>query len=170
MKMEERLKSHYESLTRVIRFVRAADTKAAPVLGLQIALVGTLAARADRLLTIIVEEPRDVESFILVTLIVLYSFLLVAVVGFAALVYLPVNPRTGESLIYFEDIAAMDYEFFESRAKGMCVEVIESQLLDQIHRVSKIASVKMHRVRWAFLLSAPASALWIVLLAWGTMG
>ena len=116
--MEERLKSHYESLTRVIRFVRAADTKAAPVLGLQIALVGTLAARSDRLLTIIVEEPRDVESIILVTLIVLYSFLLVAVVGFAALVYVPINPRTGESLIYFEDIAAMDYELFESRAKG----------------------------------------------------
>ena len=42
--MEERLKSHYESLARAIRFVRAADTKAAPVLGLQIALVGTLAA------------------------------------------------------------------------------------------------------------------------------
>ena len=52
----------------------------------------------------------------------------------------------------------------------MSVEQIESQILDQIHRVSKIASVKMCRVRWAFLLSAPASALWLLLLAWGTIG
>ena len=168
--MEERIRSHYESLTRVIRFVRATDTKAAPVLGLQIALVGTLAARSDRLLAIIAENPQDVESIVLIAVIVLYSFLLVSVVAFAVLVYVPINPRTGESLIYFEDVAAMDFELFESRAKGMSEDVIESQLLDQIHRVSKIASVKMRRVRWAFLLSAPASALWLVLLAWGTMG
>ena len=103
-------------------------------------------------------------------MIVLYSLLLVAVVAFAALVYIPINPRTGESFIYFEDIASMDYEIFESRAKGMTTELIESHLPDQIHRVSKIASVKMRRVRWAFLLSAPASTLWLVLLAWGTIG
>ena len=64
----------------------------------------------------------------------------------------------------------MDSELFESRAKGISTEAIENHLLDQIHSVSKIASVKMRRVRWAFLLSAPASALWLVLLAWGTMG
>ncbi len=167
--MEERLKSHYESLTRAIRFVRAADTKAAPVLGLQIALVGTLAARSDKLLNIVMES-WDIESAVLVTLIVLYSIFLVAVVAFAALVYVPMNPRTGKSLIYFEDIASMDYEHFESRAKDMSTAAIESHLLDQIHRVSKIASVKMWRVRCAFILSAPASVLWTVLLAWGTMG
>ena len=83
--MEERLNSHYESLTRVIGFVRAADTKAAPVLGLQIALVGTLAARSDRLQTILVKEPCDVENIILIAVIVLYGLLLVAVVAFAAL-------------------------------------------------------------------------------------
>lgn len=168
--MESRLKSHYESLTRVIGFVKAADTKAAPVLALQIALVGTLAARSDRLQAILVKEPSDVESTILIAVIVLYSILLMAVIAFAALVYVPINPRAEESHIYFEDIAAMDYEVFESRAKAMSAEVIENHLLDQIHRVSKIASVKMCRVRWAFLLSAPASALWLVLLAWGTIG
>ncbi len=166
---EERIKSHYESLTRAIRFVRMADTKAAPVLGLQIALVGTLAARSDRLLNIVGESWR-VESMILVTLIALYILFLVAVVTLAALVYVPVNPRTGKSLIYFEDIGAMDYKDFESQAKDMSAATIESNLLDQIHRVSKIASLKMRRVRWAFILSAPASVLWVVLLAWGTMG
>lgn len=168
--MEERLRSHYETLTRVIRFVRVADTKAAPILALQIALVGTLAARSDRLLNMIVDGPRDLESVILILLIILYGLLLLAVVTTAALVYIPINRRTGESLIYFEDIASLEYEHFESRAKNTPEDVIETQLLDQIHRVSKIASVKLRRVRWAFLLSAPASALWLVLLAWGTMG
>ena len=45
----------------------------------------------------------------------------------------------------------------------------EGQLIEQIHEVSKIASVKMRRVRRAFLLSAPATALWLVLLVWGTI-
>ncbi len=165
--MEERLKSHYESLTRAIRFVRTTDTKAAPVLGLQIALVGTLATRSDRLLNIAME--CSVESVAIVALGVLYIFFLLAVITFAFSVYIPMNPRTGKSLIYFEDIAFMNYEYFEFHAKSMGAEVIESDILDQIYRVSKIASAKMHRVRWAFILSAPASLLWIVLLAWGTM-
>ena len=110
------------------------------------------------------------ESIILIAVIVVYCLLFVTVIAFASLVYLPINPRTGESLIYFEDIASMDYKLFESQAKGMSARVIEGQILDQIHRISKIASVKMHRVRRAFLLSAPASAVWLVLLTWGEIG
>lgn len=91
-------------------------------------------------------------------------------VAIAASAYIPISPRTGTSLIYFEDVASMDYEQFESQAKDMSTELIECHLLDQVHRVSKIASVKMRRVHCAFLLSAPASLLWLVLLAWGTMG
>ena len=49
MSMEERTKSHYESLTRAIGFTRSADRKAAPVLALQIALAGTMAARLENL-------------------------------------------------------------------------------------------------------------------------
>ena len=54
--MEERLRSHYESLSRVIRFTRTADAKAAPVLALQIALLGTLATRSEELYTTLVSE------------------------------------------------------------------------------------------------------------------
>ena len=167
--MEERLKSHYESLTRVIRFVRTADTKAAPVLGLQIALLGALAARFDKLLAII-QEPWNAGTIALLILMMLYVLNLIAVVLLAALVYIPMNPKTGKSLIYFEDIAFLEYEDFKSQAKGMSEDVIEEQLVDQVHRVSKIASLKMGRVRWAFLLSMPALALWAALLAWGTVG
>ena len=167
--MEERLKSHYESLARAIRFTRTADTKAAPVLGLQVALLGTMAARFDRLL-LIIEEPWSAGTIILIVLIILYGFNLTIVIALAAWVYIPMNPRTGKSLIYFEHIASLEYEDFRSQATDMSEKVIEEHLIDQIYRVSKIASLKMRRVRWAFLLSIPTLVLWTILLGWGTVG
>ena len=168
MTVEQRLRSHYESLTRVIQFVRSADTKAAPVLGVHIALAGTLVARFDPLYTNI-EGFESLVSAAIIIMIVLYSVSVAAVVSLAASVYVPINPKTGECLIYFEDIAGMKYEDFESRAKKMDEAAIESQLIDQIHRVSKIASLKMRRVRCAFLFSGPAVLLWFALLAWGAV-
>lgn len=167
--MEERLRSHYESLARANRFVRAADAKATPVLGLQIALLGTLAARFEKLWNIVSRSPWDTESAALTTLIVLYGVFVIAVVTLAARVYMPANPRTGKSLIYFEDISHMDYEEFEAQAKELTPDLIERQLLDQIHRVSKIVRKKMFRVRWAFILTGPSSTLWLVLFVWGSI-
>ena len=92
---------------------------------------------------------------------------MIATVTTAARVYIPMHPRTGESLIYFEDIAAMRSESFAKRAKAMSPDMIEEQLLSQIHIVSRIASAKMHRVRWAFWLSVPSLVLGLILLAWG---
>ena len=167
--MEERLKSHYESLTRVIRFTRSADAKAGPVLALQLALLGTMAARFEKLRTIIFTDQWDIERIALFVLIVLYIVLVASVVVLAARVYIPINPRTGKSLIFFEDIATMGYETFCVKVKRMTEEEIEDQLLDQIHRISKIASVKMSRVRTAFLLSVPSIIFWIALLTWGSI-
>ena len=42
----------------------------------------------------------------------------------------------------------------------MTPEVIESQLLQQIHTVCSIASVKMRRVRWVYFLAVPSVRLW----------
>ena len=38
----------------------------------------------------------------------------------------------------------------------MTPEVIESQLLQQIHTASAIASVKIWRVRWVYFLAVPS--------------
>ena len=135
--MDDRLKSHYESLARAITFVGSADRKAAPVLALQIALVGTLAARFEKLRPIVVSEHWCADRIFLIALIVLYVVFLLSAVVLAALVYIPINPKTGKSLIYFEDISSMNYDTFEAMAKQMTPETIEAQLIDQIHRVSK---------------------------------
>ena len=167
--MEERLRSHYESLSRAIAFTRSADTKAAPALALQVALVGTLAARFDRLAPMLSVESWGVESFALVVLMVLYAVLLIVIVAVSASVYLPRNPRTGGSLIYYEDISMMPFESFREQAGLMTPELIEHHLLQQIHTVSAIASTKMRWVRWAYFLSVPSVVLWVILLGWGAI-
>ena len=164
--MDERLRSHYESLARVIGFTRTADTKAAPVLALQVALLGALATRTEWLYAIIAKGPWDTERVIIIGLAAVYGLLLTAVIGFAALVYAPMNARTDRSLIFFEDIAALDFSAFESAALDMNRDVIERQLLDQIYRVSLVASIKMRRVRYAIILSLPTIPPWFALLAW----
>ena len=166
--MEERLRSHYESLSRVIGFTRTADNKAAPALALQVALVGTVAARFERLAPIIGKDPWGAESVALAVLLLIYALLVVGVIAFAASVYLPIHPRTGRSLIYFEDVAAMPLKSFREQAISMDGEAIERQLLDQVHAVSCIASAKMRRVRWAYYLSVPSVVCWVILLGWGS--
>ena len=166
---DERLRSHYHSLDRAIGFTKAADAKAGPLLGLQVALAGVLATQWGGLQDTLLAGPWCLERVLLAVVACLYVGILAAAVSLAMLVYIPVNPRTGKSLIYFEDVAAQDSASFQAQGKTMSPAVIEHQLLDQIHRVSVIASLKMGRVRWAFRLSAASSALWLVLLAWASV-
>ena len=161
MNLEDRLRSHYESLSRAISFTRVADAKAAPVLALHIALLGTLATRAEGLLSI--------ESAILTVLLVFYAALVLSAIFLAANVYMPRHPRSNGSLIYFEDIASLPVESFIQRAKQVDLDFIECQLLEQTHAVSRIASLKMQRVRWAYYVSGPSVVLWVVLFGWGSI-
>ncbi len=167
--MEERLKSHYESLSRSIAFTKTADAKATPVLALQIAILGALAARFEKLIPALLAEPWCFERAFLWVILGVYLFFMGAAVAMAARVYMPTHPRTGQSLIYFEDIAAMRSEEFVKRSKEMSSDVIEEQLLSQIHIVSHIASAKMSRVRCAFWLSGVSLVLGLILLAWGSV-
>ena len=129
--LEERLRSHYESLSRVIRFTRTADMKAAPVLALQLALTGALASRVDRLVPIVTTGPCDVERIALVVVGLAYLLCLAGAIWAAAMVYVPRSPKTGQSFIFFEDIAAMEYSAFESKARNMNSVLIEQQLIDR---------------------------------------
>lgn len=167
--MENRLQSHYESLSRVIRFTRMADIKAGAVLALQFVLLGALAAQSDELLTAITVVCWSFGDVVLAVVMGLYGISTLAAVVLAAWVYVPSTPQTGKSLIYFADIAAMDCSKFIADAQGMDNAEIERQLLDQIYRVSCIANDKMRRVRWAFWASVPAFIAGIILLAWGSV-
>ncbi len=112
--------------------------------------------------------PSDGEKIALIMVFVAYVLSVAGAIGMAAAVYMPRNPKTGRSFIFFEDIAAMDYSSFEAAAKDMTDDLIERQLLDQIYWVSKVASIKMRRVRWAIWLSLPTAVFGFTLLAWSS--
>ena len=164
--MDERLRSHYESLNRAILFTRNADRKAAPVLAVHIALLGTLATQLEKLQIALISDEWSIERILIILSLMLYLVFLSISFSLAALVYVPVHPKTGESVVYFEDIASMDYTDFKRRAVAVTPNMIEIQLLDQVYRVSIIASQKMARVTWAFIFAVPSIILWCSLLSW----
>ncbi len=170
--MEERLKTHHESLSRLVEFTKSADHKAAPILAVHIALGGTLAARFENLLALLEGLPSDVASILLAVLMVLYVGFTLTSFWMAVRVFFPItSPPSGhgDSLIYFEDIQAMSLEDFVERATQMDSDENERQLLQQIYAVSHVVSAKMNRVKWAFRLSIPSIILWAVLIAWGNI-
>ena len=138
------------------------------MLALQVALLGALATRFEELYNMImmVSGSWDAERAAVICLAIVYGLLLTAVIVLAAWVYLPTNAKTGRSLIFFEDIAAVGWGEFQSAARNMSHDLIERQLLHQIHVVAGVASVKMRRVRWAIIISLPAILVWFALLAW----
>lgn len=164
---EERIESHYQSLARAIDFTKAADAKAAPVVILHVALIGALAFRAAPLFDKLSQSPWELCEVALVALMALYILTALGAIGVAGWVFLPKTPRDRKSLIYFEDIAVMDWETFKSESKGLSSKTIEQQLLQQIFAVSKIASQKMRKVKCALILSGVAIVLWGGLLIWG---
>lgn len=169
--MEERLRTHHESLSRLVEFTKSADYKAAPILAVHIALGGALTARFENLLACMDGFPSDPASSLLVALTVLYVGFILVSFWMAAKVFFPITdlPRGhSDSLVYFEDIQAMSPETFTERATQMDTDEIERQLLQQIHAVSHVVSTKMARVKWAFRMSIPAVILCVTLIAWGS--
>ena len=166
MNIEERLRLQYDSLFRAVEFTKAADSKATPVLGLHTLLVSTLAVLSEPLFTVLGEEPWDVERIFVLVLLVIYVSLAVSALTLASRVFLPINPHTGKSLIYFQDIAAMRFEEFKEISVTLDTRSIEEQLIGQVFQVSKVASKKMYRVRWAFILTGPTGVLWLTLVAY----
>ena len=106
--------SHYETLSRAIWFTRTADGKAAPVLALQVALLGALSTRSGELYAIIASGPWGVERVVVIGLVIVYGSLLAIVILLAAIVYMPMNAKTCQSLIFFEDIVDMEWEELQS--------------------------------------------------------
>lgn len=153
-----RLQSHYQTLERVIGFTRVADTKAAPLLVLQTAVAGLIIAQVPSFHAIFKNGLHGAEAIAVAVLLGVYVLSAILGWAFAALVYVPRCPPAKGSLIYFEDIAKMDYDAFRANSVLLDPAGIEEQLLDQIHRVSKIASWKFCLVRNSFISSAASLA------------
>lgn len=176
--METRLQSHYESLSRVIGLTHLAEGGAGVVLFLQFVLAGVLAILLlDQLDPAIAKDPVGTAGIAVTLVGMTYILSALAAVGLVVWVYVPVvsvvrvyvpaTPKTGRSLIYFADIAELGFQKFIVAAMGMDAAEIEPHLQELIYRISRIASGKMRRVRYAFWLSGVSIITGIILLAWG---
>ena len=163
------MQSHYESLSRVIRFTRMADTKAGSALALQFLLLGALVTQSESLFSMVAGGAWDLGHLALIAVMLVYALFLLLAVGLGVSVYIPAAPKTGKSLIYFEDIAALKYDDFKENAQNMDDDTIEEQLISQIYQVSQIVSRKMRLVRVAFWSSAVSTLLGISLLTWASI-
>ena len=162
--MEERLRSHYESLARVIGWTRVADAKAAPILALHSALLGISAARTEAIRTVF-DDGSPLIGWLLAGLLAIFAVGVIAAFVSAARVYMPQTTGGGGSLIYFGSVADMTADEFVAQAKQLDADKIEHGLLEQVHIVSLIGSRKMARVRRAFIASAPALVAWVGVIA-----
>ena len=156
-------------MSRVIDFTKVADAKAASAVVLQIALIGALAFRAGPLVDVLRQFPYGAEQVIALIITIAYGSCSLCSIGFAGCVFLPKTPRTGSSLIYFEDIASMSYKAFEEQNKQLNPTTIEQQLLQQIHQVSQIVHQKMNKVKCALIFSGVTLVLWAILMGWSSV-
>ena len=169
MAVGERNKSHLETLRRVIEFTKVADTKSAPLLALQTTLAGITVTQAPKIGSLLEEGNACATRVAALLLLAAYAVPAVASWGWAAWVYMPRARKTGTSLIYFEDIRHMDKAEFVSCSKTLTDEVLEENLIDQVYRVSTLASDKFRWVRRSIQCGAVALVAWIVLVAWAQL-
>ena len=167
MTPQERLPLHFNTLSRAVDFTKIADAKAAPLLAGHTAIVGVIATRAVALADIV--RDSNAESFAVCAVALCYIVLTLISAILAGRVFIPISPKIKKSLIYFEEISSYEYEKFRIASQELDWNKAESELLDQIYRVSRVASKKMFRVRWAYYTAGPATVLWATLLVWSSL-
>lgn len=161
--VDARLRLHVATLDRTITFTRHADTKAAPLLALQ----ATLAAAT-------VAQTRDISNLLGGSLTLHSGLSWLCLVGYAALaavslllairVFIPATPRTGGSIVYFEDIRGMPRDRFIEAGMEEPGEELVTDILTQIHVVSTIASRKFAWLRISFIAMLGSLAFWLLLI------
>lgn len=160
--VSDRAATHVATLDRVIAMTRSADSKAAPILALQVTLAAASVAQTGQLKSLL--DPREAGAALFVVGIALAAVYLGASVVSLALaiqVFVPKTPLAGRSVAYFEDITRMSRAEFIALADSMSEAEIIDDLLAQVHAVSGIASQKFARVRLALYATAVALGAWL---------
>lgn len=162
--LDVRLRMHVATLDRTITFTRHADTKAAPLLALNATLAVATVAQTDQLHQALVADGVSLISALAWACLLSYAFLTVFSTVLAIRVFIPATPRTGNSIVYFEDIRAMGRDDFIYLGTRDPDDGLELDILTQIHAVSGIASRKFRWLRHSFVASLCALGFWLPLV------
>ncbi|MDR3444472.1 Pycsar system effector family protein [Dyella sp.] len=143
-------------LDLVLSFFPRMDAKLSVVLGLDIGMLGVLAAKV----------PTDVGSVPAFTWYVIAGFLVAILVSFVQL-YLGSYPNVkgGEdSIIFFRCIAGKTEHKFLEAFKDLTQERLADELLGQAWRNAQILDKKITALKWAHIFTVVAVAPWAVAL------
>lgn len=140
-----------KTLGRLLEWVRAADAKIPPVLAIATSMLGVLAA---------LSPSASRWSVLAAILCVLAAVPLVVCLVALLLASFPRTTGPSGSLLYFEGIKSRASGAYLKQVKDTTEDGLESDLAEQCHRNSEIASIK-----YRFLKVAMASLL-VGILPW----
>ncbi len=142
-------------LTRLLEWVRAAETKLALILPLSTAMLGALAVLAPRI--------SSWPVFLAIVSSFAVFFLVISIIC-AAIASFPRTTGPKGSLIYFGGIAALDLEQFSSATNSLTRDEYVSDLIKQCHRNAQIAQRKYAWIQRSMVCLFLSSGPWVISL------
>ena len=147
------LHEHLEKiLDRQLSWIQSADSKAAIVLPMSIAMIGSIAALAPK-------ELCAWDSFS-ITLSAITSFFLLLSVVFLGLSTFPKTTGPEGSMIFFGGIASRSLEDYKEQSLKITSSTYTIDLINQIHRNAQIAGEKHMTIKRSII------CLYIVIIPW----
>jgi len=142
-----------KTLTRLLEWIRAADSKIPPVLAISTSMLGVMA--------VFVPKVSDWTSLSALVGILALVLLLVCLF-FLSIACFPRTDGPTDSLIYFETIKALDYDAYLNKIKQMTTTGYSVDLAKQCHRNAEIASSKYFRLKIAMVSLFLSIIPWLV--------
>lgn len=142
-------------LERQISFVRTADAKLALIVPSLIAMMGVA-------LTLPLISSATLSSMVLtVALFIVAS----TIFGFILLAGLPQVEMGASTPLHFSSASKLTLEEYKEAISSMSVEVYTSELMEQCHINSRIASSRFRSVRTSFFGMCVFVPIWLALIA-----
>lgn len=165
MKQEERFEIEQKTLERTDAWIGSSDTKIQITLAFIVALPAFLVAKAPELRLIIIEN-GDLISFLIIFSIFVHFFFLSLSLYHSFRTLVPdIKSRKTKSLLFFGSIASIPLENYSKKMLGAELNVLENDLVEQIHSVSVIANNKFKNVTKTLQYFFIAMTAWLFIFA-----
>lgn len=155
MDINDKIELLERNLARQLDWIRAADTKIAPVILITTFLLGTSVAFISR---------ASVLSGVTISLAIICVGMLLYTLFCMIMVNFPRITRHDESSIFFEGVKATDFAGFEKKIAAMTRETYFHDLSNTCYENAMIASVKFGYVKKAMIALFLAIIPWVVLV------
>ena len=143
-------------LTRNIAWFSAADSKIAPILAIDTAMLGVLFA-------LLAKNPISFSSSLIVPFI--SAVLLVLSILNLVVCTFPQLSGPKNSIIYFGGITEYTTEDYKSKINNISDLELMEEITEQCHRNAEIANSKFQRIRWAMIFLYISFLFWLPAMA-----